>query len=100
MAIGSGVKAGDRGLTPIASPDAESHPETEPEVPVFQLRPLPPVPSSYQRPRGLFCGEGGIRIGIACQRLVRKSSGSMPACLRIARNVPSGISPGWFGIVV
>jgi hypothetical protein len=28
-----------------------------------------------------------------CQRL-RNCSGVMPACLRIARNVPSGISPG------
>jgi len=34
-----------------------------------------------------------------CQRL-RNCSGVMPACLRIARNVPSGISPGWFGMVV
>ena len=24
----------------------------------------------------------------------------MPACLRIARSVPSGMSPGWLGMVV
>jgi len=30
----------------------------------------------------------------------RNTSGSMPACLRIARSVPSGISPGWLGMVV
>lgn len=27
-------------------------------------------------------------------------SGSMPACLRMARSVPSGMSPGWLGMVV
>ena len=30
----------------------------------------------------------------------RKSAGSIPACLSIARSVPSGMSPGWFGTVV
>ena len=30
----------------------------------------------------------------------RNTSGSMPACLRMARSVPSGISPGWLGMVV
>jgi hypothetical protein len=24
----------------------------------------------------------------------------MPACLRMARSVPSGMSPGWLGMVV
>jgi hypothetical protein len=30
----------------------------------------------------------------------RKVPGSTTACLRIARSVPSGMSPGWFGTVV
>ena len=30
----------------------------------------------------------------------RNSSGEMPACARMARKVPSGTSPGWFGRVV
>jgi hypothetical protein len=30
----------------------------------------------------------------------RKASGSTAACFRIARSVPSGMSPGWFGTVV
>jgi hypothetical protein len=30
----------------------------------------------------------------------KKVSTSIPACLRMARSVPSGMSPGWFGIVV
>jgi hypothetical protein len=30
----------------------------------------------------------------------RNSSGFIPACFSIARNVPSGISPGWLGTVV
>ncbi len=30
----------------------------------------------------------------------KNSSGSMPACLRMARSVPSGMSPGWLGMVV
>ena len=34
------------------------------------------------------------------QRVFRNSSGDIPACLRMARKVPSGISPGWLGIVV
>ncbi len=34
------------------------------------------------------------------QRVFRNSSGDIPACLRMARKVPSRISPGWLGIVV
>ena len=30
----------------------------------------------------------------------KKDSASTPACLRMARSVPSGMSPGWFGMVV
>ena len=30
----------------------------------------------------------------------KNSFGSMPACFRIALSVPSGMSPGWFGMVV
>ena len=30
----------------------------------------------------------------------KNTSGSMPACLRMARSVPSGMSPGWLGMVV
>ncbi len=30
----------------------------------------------------------------------RNTSGSMPACFKMARSVPSGISPGWLGMVV
>jgi hypothetical protein len=29
-----------------------------------------------------------------------KSSTDTPACFRMARSVPSGMSPGWFGTVV
>ncbi len=31
---------------------------------------------------------------------LRNSSGDIPACFRIARSVPSGMSPEWFGMVV
>ena len=30
----------------------------------------------------------------------RKFSGSISACFRMARSVPSGMSPGWLGMVV
>ena len=32
--------------------------------------------------------------------IFKNSETDIPACLRIALKVPSGISPGWFGIVV
>ena len=31
---------------------------------------------------------------------LKNTSASRPACLEMARNVPSGMSPGWFGMVV
>lgn len=34
------------------------------------------------------------RHAAAIRQRLRNCSGEMPACLRIARNVPSGISPG------
>jgi len=42
----------------------------------------------------------GKREGESAHHSLRKSSGSMPACRRIARNVPSGTSPGWLRIAV
>ena len=43
--------------------------------------------------------ESGAVPDQKCQSL-RKTSGSMPAWRRIARSVPSSISPGWFGKAV
>ena len=42
------------------------------------------------------------RRPVRCSWVVAQEilGGSIPACLRFALRVPSGISPGWFGIVV
>ena len=38
--------------------------------------------------------------GTTTDAYFKNSFGSMPACFRIALSVPSGMSPGWFGMVV
>ena len=42
----------------------------------------------------------GGAICVAENYARKKSSTSIPACLSIARSVPAGMSPGWFGSVV
>ena len=39
-------------------------------------------------------------VGQGSYFFCKNTSGSMPACLRMARSVPSGMSPGWLGMVV
>jgi hypothetical protein len=41
-----------------------------------------------------------VDLSRGISHISRNVSGSIPACFNMARNVPSGISPGWFGIVV
>ena len=51
---------------------------------------------------GCFLHAGGS-LPCVCPpgyRGFKKASGVMPACFKIALNVPSGISPGWLGMVV
>ena len=56
--------------------------------------------SEYRRESGRKsssgrCGKNFRRAGILIQfYLFKKSSGLIPACFKIALNVPSGISPG------
>lgn len=55
-------------------------------------------------------GLNSLRVAslVWCERLswtaaylfFRKPSSEIPACFRIARRVPSGMSPGWLGMVV
>jgi len=38
--------------------------------------------------------------GATANGFLQKHFDSMPACVRMARSVPSGMSPGWLGMVV
>src|SRR5207248_344514 len=61
----------------------------------------PRVHPGTSQPRAIACPrEADIYTWRAHEPACKNTSALMSAWRRIARSVPSGISPGWFGIVV
>ena len=79
-------------------------------VPAFEKSARQPTLQAWRlAPRGAFrgrsprfpvCASEPPKGNATAAHARRKSAGSTPACLSIARSVPSGMSPGWFGTVV
>jgi len=67
----------------------------EPARPAVAISILSLGGSSFRDQAGLV-----LRNAPACRQSAIKMLGSVPACFKIARSVPSGMSPEWWGIVV